>query len=544
MNWQTIINRFNFFRASNAEAEPKDSITSPLQLPQDGTGNDVNFQNALELLGTEDGIGGAHFGNVNYLSWVSQAEKSKDDRIRLYREMEQNPYVSEGLDEITYSSINTDKDDNAINLVIKNKILDSNDNMKDNLVAEFNYITSKIIDYKGVFHEWFKDYVLTGELAVELLVPNDDGALRDKGVIGVKKLVSEEYVTSHNSVGDLEGFVIRNLWDDSSRMVADANQIAYIDSGRYDYVNGMGPSWAKDYIPRKEKGDMVRIARSFIDSARKPFKQLDALEDSLVIYRLSRAPERLIFNVATGNLPKNKAEQFLQKAMNKYRKILTYNANTGMVDQAQNVKNITEDYWFAKDNTGKGTDVTTLQSGQNLGEIEDVQFFVQKLYKAMRVPYARFTGESTFEQVAGMSRDEIKFEKFIYGIVMRFSGLVKKIFKQHLIMKGIWSHYDMNDHDIDCAVVPPSYFTYMKNAEVLEAQFSRFGNYVNNVDVETPLFSKKMALKDGLDWDDSKIKLNEKWLKEEAAENAEGGEGGDGEEGEDIDDVDVGGLEL
>jgi len=525
MNWNEIWNRFTYFGA-NKDPKLPDSVTAPISEPKPSD-YDVNFENELkQMTDGEPGVVGA-FGSLNYMSWLSMVEKSKEDRVLLYREMEQNAHVSEALDELVFSGLNEDKDGNVINLVLKSENLNISENIRDNLQREFRHLICDAIGYKENFHTWFHEFILMGECALELLVDKEDAELRKNGVRGVNMLISEQYIPYHHTNGDINGFIIKNMWNRMVRVVANKDQVAYADSGKYDFVSGLGPTWAKQYLPTR--GEVVRIVRSFIDAARKPYKQLDALEDSLVIYRLARAPERLIFNVATGNLPKNKAEQYLQKLINKYRKKLTYNPQTGFIDQAQNVKNIMEDFWFVKDQQGKGTEVTTIQSGQNLGEIEDVNYFVKKLYKAMRVPWNRYSGEAQQAQGSQMSKDEIKFETFVYTMVRRFAESIKQTFKQHLIMKGIWGHYEMKDSDFDVVPVPPSYFAYMKNSEMLEAQFTKFAAFANNINTEKPVFSKRMALKEGLGWDDDKINLNNKWLDEEIGapeEAAPAGEAG------------------
>lgn len=524
MNWNEIWNRFNFF--SNRDNPLPDSVTAPIPHPKPAD-YDVNFENELHrMTDGEPGVIGA-FGSLNYLSWLSMVEKSKEDRVLLYREMEQNAHVSDALDELVFAGLNEDKDGNVINLNIKSENLSISDNIRDNLQREFNHIINNILDYKNNFYTWFHEFILMGECALELLVDDNDAELRKNGVRGTNLLISEQYIPYHHTNGDINGFIIKNMWNRTVRVVASRDQIAYADSGKYDFVSGLGPTWAKQYLPTK--GEVVRIVRSFVDAARKPYKQLDAMEDSAVIYRLARAPERLIFNVATGNLPKNKAEQYLQKLINKYRKKLTYNPQTGFIDQAQNVKNIMEDFWFVKDQQGKGTEVTTIQSGSNLGEITDIEFFVKKLYRALRIPWSRYTGEAQQAQGTQMSKDDIKFEAFVYSMVRKFSNIIKHCYKQHLKAKGIWQHYEMKDSDIDIIPVPPSYFQYMKNNELLEAQFTKFSAFAQNLNTEKPVFAKRTALTQGLGWTTEMYNQNKRWLKEEEMEDSGGAEGAGGE---------------
>ena len=530
ISWQEIWDRFHFFNTSRRNEDPPHSITAPVEQAAGQNEYDVNFQNLTKMMGDTMGVPGM-FGATDYTSWISTAETSKDTRTMIYREMEENSYVSEGLDEIVYSSLNADEKGEVIHLNVKNDGLNANENIRANLEREFRHIVDNVLEYKDNFFKWYREFVMMGEISLELLIDDNDASLRRNGVRGVKMLRSEEFFAYHDPSGNLQGFIVRNPWNNDARIVADRDQFAYSDSGKYDFVNGIGPMWAKKYLP--EKGRTIRLVRSFIEEARKPYKQLDAIEDSLVIYRMARAPERLIFNVATGNLPKNKAEQYLQKIINKYRKKLTYNTQTGAIDQAQNVKNIMEDYWFIKDQTGKGTEVSTLSGASNLGEISDANYFLNKLYKAMKVPLERVNpeGGSVFDQNPGsMSRSEIKFEKFIYSILRLFVRAIRDVYITHLKLKGIWEHYELKEEDIEIKPVPPSYFTYMKNSEFLEAQFARFSNFSNNIDSEEPIFSKRMALKEGMGWDDNMIALNQKWLDDE--KKAKAGEGEEGEEGD------------
>jgi hypothetical protein len=526
MNWNEIWNRFSFFNANKEDALP-DSVTAPISEPKPGD-YDVNFENELrKMTDGEPGVVGA-FGSLNYLSWLSMVEKSKEDRVLLYREMEQNAHVSEALDELTFAGLNDDKDNNCINLILKSENLTISDNIRDNIQREFNHVIEDVLDYKNNFHTWFHEFILMGELALEILVDNEDSELKKHGVRGVNMLISEQYIPYHHTNGDINGFIIKNMWNRMVRVVANKDQVAYVDSGKYDFVSGLGPTWAKQYLPTR--GEVVRIVRSFIDAARKPYKQLDAFEDSVIIYHLARAPERLIFNVATGNLPKNKAEQYLQKLINKYRKKLTYNPQTGFVDQSQNVKNIMEDFWFVKDAQGKGTEVTTIAGSSSFVDMGIVELFIKKLYKALRIPWSRYTGEAQQAQGTQMSKDDIKFESFVYAMVRKMSIIIKQIFKQHLIMKGLWNHYEMRDSDFDIVAVPPSYFSYMKNSELLEAQMTKFAAYAQNIDTTKPIFAKKTALKEGLNWSEVKINQNQKWLDEEVQREA--GESGEPEEAE------------
>jgi hypothetical protein len=514
LSWKEFWDRYNFFKAKSNEGPARpESITSPFETPRPQEFTSATHNELQSMINNDFGAMGLLSG-LNYTAWIANNEQSKELRSRTYRDMETNSWICDGLDEYVTTAHNQNDKGESILLKIKKKEIEASPNISENLRKEFEHIRDDIIGYDVSFPIWFREFALMGELAIEQLVEYDNIELVKRGICGIKMLRSEQYVVYHNMNDEISGFIVKNMWDESIRTVVSKDQIAYVDSGVFDYVDRSTANWAEAYIPTK--GRYVRLPRSFLDSAKKPFKQLDALEDSLVVYRLARSPERLVFNVASGNLPKNKAEEYLHRLVNKYRKKLSYNPSTGEVDQAQNVKNLLEDFWFIKDAAGKGTDVSSIGSGLNLGEVDDLQYIREKLYAAMKIPRARARGEAVFEQTPGsINMEEVKFQRWIYHILRRFSAIIKQIYINHLKIKGIWDYYHLTDRDIDVEAIPPSYFVYMKNAEFMDAQFARFSSFMNNVDTETPLFARKTALKEGLGWSDEKIDENERRLAEE-----------------------------
>ena len=209
---------------------------------------------------------------------------------------------------------------------------------------------------------------------------------------------------------------------------------------------------------------------SHLHKAIKAVNHLRIIEDSLVIYRLSRAPERRIFYIDVGNLPKNKAEQYLREVMGRYRNKLVYDANTGEIKDDKKFMSMLEDFWLPRREGGRGTEITTLPGGQNLGELEDVKYFQKKLYKALNVPSSRLETETTFNigRAAEITRDEVKFQKFIARLRKRFSELFVDLLKTQLILKGICSieeWEDMKEH-IQFDFIADNYFTELKEIEI------------------------------------------------------------------------------
>ena len=242
---------------------------------------------------------------------------------------------------------------------------------------------------------------------------------------------------------------------------------------KYGSVAGKGIRISKDAICHVHSGLVDRnkkITLSYLHKAIKGLNQLRMIEDSLVIYRLSRAPERRIFYIDVGNLPKVKAEQYLRDVMSRYRNKLVYDANTGEIKDDKKFMSMLEDIWLPRREGGRGTEITTLPGGQNLGELEDVKYFQKKLYKALNVPSSRLETETTFNigRAAEFTRDVVKFQKFIARLRKRFSELFVDLLKTQLILKGICSieeWEEMKEH-IQFDFIADNYFTELKEIEI------------------------------------------------------------------------------
>ena len=228
--------------------------------------------------------------------------------------------------------------------------------------------------------------------------------------------------------------------------------VATADSGLYD----------------KEK----EVILSYLHKAMKPINQLRMLEDSMVIYRITRAPERRVFYIDVGNLPKTKAEQYLRNIMNKFKNKMVYDASTGTVANGKDTMSMMEDFWLPRKEGGRGTEVTTLPGGQNLGDMDDVIYFQKKVYQALHVPASRMDAESswTFSRVGEITRDEIKFTKYVTKLRKRFSDLLFSLLRTQLLAKGIidkgeWNIYKEN---INFIFEDDGYFTELKKLEMLK----------------------------------------------------------------------------
>jgi len=215
---------------------------------------------------------------------------------------------------------------------------------------------------------------------------------------------------------------------------------------------------------------------SHLHKAIKATNQLRMIEDSLVIYRMSRAPERRIFYIDVGNLPKQKAEQYLKEVMSRYRNKLVYNADTGEIRDDKKFMSMLEDFWLPRREGGRGTEISTLPGGQNLGELEDIKYFQKKLYRALNVPESRLESDSSFNvgRSAEITRDEVKFQKFIARLRKRFADLFNDLLKTQLVLKGVLTmeEWDECKEHIQYDFVADNYFSELKEQEMMNERMA------------------------------------------------------------------------
>ena len=273
---------------------------------------------------------------------------------------------------------------------------------------------------------------------------------------------------------------------------------------------------------------------SYLHKAIKPVNQLSMIEDAIVIYRISRAPERRIFYIDVGNLPKIKAEQYLKDVMNRYRNKLVYDATTGEIRDDRNHMSMLEDFWLPRREGGRGTEITTLPGGSNLGEIDDIVYFQRKLYRSLNVPISRLESESGFSlgRSTEITRDELKFTKFVQRIRKKFTPLFTDILKTQLLLKGIIAPEDwpkIQEH-ITYDFLEDGHFAALKESELLEDRINQLGSVEPYIGT---FFSKEFVMKKVLHLTDTEIQtLRDQIKKEIDTDPLDGGivlpPGGDG----------------
>ena len=407
--------------------------------------------------------------------------RNEYDLIKRYREMSLHPECDEAIEDIVNEAIVSDLHDSPVEIDLSN--LSVGDNIKKTIRDEFKYIKD-LLDFDSKSHEIFRNWYIDGRLYYHKVIDLDnprDGiqelryidALKVKYVRQMKKkdintpsLITpqdkklaitpelDEYFEYNPTGGANKNYTPTNGVQGSIKIAKDA--VTYCTSGLVDRNKHITLSWLHKGI--------------------KALNQLRMIEDSLVIYRLSRAPERRIFYIDVGNLPKVKAEQYLREVMNRYRSKLVYDANTGEVRDDKKFMSMLEDFWLPRREGGRGTEITTLPGGQNLGEITDINYFQKKLYKALGVPETRLGGEGGFNlgRSSEILRDELRFNKFVGRLRKRFSNMFLDMLKTQLLLKNVITVEDwsgMAEH-IQFDYIYDNHFAELKQSELFQERMA------------------------------------------------------------------------
>jgi len=421
--------------------------------------------------GTTTISAGGYFGQ--YLDMEVTA-KNETDLIRRYREIAQHPECDMAVEDIINEVIVSDERDSSVSISLDK--LGISDNIKTKVRDEFDEILSLLnFDEKG--HDIFKRWYIDGRIYFHKVI---DPASPRKGItelryIDPRKIKKIREIKKHRDVKRKGIEVIEET----------AEWFVYNERGMAGPTSNVGVKIAADTITYVTSGviDQNRnLVLSHLHKAIKPVNQLRMIEDAVVIYRIVRAPERRIFYVDVGNLPKIKAEAYLRDVMARYRNKLVYDASTGEIRDDRKHMSMLEDFWLPRREGAKGTEVTTLAGGQNLGEISDVKYFQTKLYKALNVPISRMESESGFNlgKAAEITRDELKFTKFIQRLRKRFTQVFNDILKTQLVLKGIITIEDwpkIKEH-IQYSFLKDGYFAELKNAEILRERIG-LANEIN-----------------------------------------------------------------
>ena len=400
---------------------------------------------------------GGYFGT--YVDTDATA-RNEYELIRRYRDMALHPEVDSAVDEIVNEFVVSDNNDSCVDINLEN--LDIGMGVKKKVRSEFDYI-KRLLNFDNRAHEIIRSWYIDGRIFYHKVIDLDDpkkGILELRYVDAIKMRKVRQKLGKLGSPPDaalaksVQGSALEHEWGQYVDYYL-YNPRGYLRGGALgpvgDMSNSQGIKMAVDSVAFCSSGlqDLnKRMHLSFMHKAIKSLNQLRMIEDALVIYRLSRAPERRIFYIDVGNLPKIKAEQYLRDVMARYRNKLVYDASTGEIRDDKKHMSMLEDFWLPRREGGRGTEITTLPGGQNLGELKDVEYFRKKLYNSLNLPPSRLTDDNkgfNLGKTTEVLRDELKFTKFIGRMRKRFGELFHDILKTQLILKGVISPEDWDD---------------------------------------------------------------------------------------------------
>ena len=485
------------------------------------SGSQEKFTEPNSEDGTLEVAGGGFYGQ---LLDTDGRERTEMDLVRRYRDIAQQPECDSAIEDIINEGIVANEKDQAVAIELDRLMLPRK--IKERIREEFDTVLELLnFDTKG--HDIFRRWYVDGRMYYHKVIDqkNPRKGVQELRYVDPKKIRKVKEIkktvkpgTSVELVDKVHDYFLYNdkgLNSGTNEGIKIApDSITYVPSGLID----------------QNRGHVL----SYLHKAIKPVNQLRMIEDALVIYRISRAPERRIFYIDVGNLPKAKAEQYLKDVMNRYRNKLVYDASTGEIRDDRNHMSMLEDFWLPRREGGRGTEITTLPGGSNLGEIDDIQYFKKKLFQSLNVPISRLEAEAGFSlgRSTEITRDELKFTKFVQRLRKKFTPLFTDILKTQLILKGVVTVEDwqkIHQH-IQYDFLQDGHFAELKKAELMEDRINALGSIESYIGT---FFSKEWVQKNVLNLNDGQIEDMQKQMNKEAGlDPDEGGvdvpDGGDG----------------
>tara|TARA_Y100000034_G_C6873885_1_gene399347 strand:+ start:219 stop:1724 length:1506 start_codon:yes stop_codon:yes gene_type:complete len=410
-------------------------------------------------IGAAAGFFGQYYG-------AEAVPKNDFDLVKKYRMTAEHPEADQAIEDIVNEAILASVDEPSVSLVLN--FTNYSTSIKKKIRDEFSHCL-KLLHWNQKGHEFFKRWYVDGRIYFHKMVDTENPK---KGVQEVR------YIDPRNIKK------VREIQKEKNKQGVDIVKnvkefFLYNEEGIYPAFHGQGGAGtgakiSKDAVVYVTSGYFEPTSNqvySYLHKAIKPVNQLRMIEDAIVIYRISRAPERRIFYIDVGNLPKQKAEQYLKDIMNRYRNKLVYDASSGEVRDDRQKMSMLEDFWLPRREGGRGTEITTLPGGQNLGELEDVKYFQNKLYRALNVPISRMESDSGFNlgRSTEITRDEVKFTKFVDKLRRKFTDIFHDLLRTQLILKGIITpdDWEILKEQITYDFLQDNHFSELKDAEIL-----------------------------------------------------------------------------
>lgn len=472
------INLFGFEISKKVSKEPEVKAVSPIPKQSDESAMTVT-------------VGGGYYGQ--YVDLSNTDAVSDHELIRKYREASLQPECDAAISDIVDGAIASSEESAPVDLSMGD--LDLPDNVKKKIIDEFNRVL-ELYKFNRNAADYFRNWYIDGKAYFNVII---DPKNPQRGIIELRPVEA----THINKVKE-----VKTLKDPKTNVEYDEIVDEYylyspqFGSSAADKLNGV--KFANDAIIQVNSGLMDPEKSRTIGHLHKAMKlvnQLRYMEDSLVVYRVSRAPERRIFYIDVGNLPKGKAEEYLQQVVSRYRNKLVYDADTGNISDDRRHMSMLEDFYLPRREGGRGTEISTLGGGENLGQIEDVQFFQRKLYRALNVPVARLEQDTAFSvgRASEVSREEVKFQKFIDRLRKKFSFMLLDALRIQLILKGVVTEKDWKDIEekVNISYLEDNYFAELKEFEILRERLEMaqmlddiVGKYISDKYVRTVILKQ------------------------------------------------------
>ena len=495
---------FEIKRKGNEEKAP--SFVAPI--------NDDGAQ-VVEVGQSGYSIGGG-YAQGTYLD-MEGGVKSEQDLILRYRQMSLIPEVDMAIDDIVQEAISSNDLDAQVGINLD--ATKFSDSIKSKIRDEFSEVL-RLLRFNQTSSDVFRKWYVDGRMYFHLLVEPSNPK---KGVVGlrmidplqikkVREVIKKKNAKGVEVIDKVKEYYTYNQGGfERNQMTGSNTQTLQISPDAIVYTtSGMMDASRRNIIGYMHKG-------------LKAANQLKMMEDALVIYRISRAPERRIFYIDVGNLPKAKAEQYLADTMTRYKNKLVYNADTGEIRDDRKHMSMLEDFWLPRREGGRGTEITTLPGGQNLGEIEDIIYFQRKLFRSLNVPISRLETEAGFSlgRTTEISRDEVKFSRFVDRLRMKFSSMFYDILKTQLVLKGIIpiEEWELEKENIRFDYQKDSHFVEMKEAEILRervASLRELDEFVGKY------YSQQWVRKNVLRQSEEEIEMIDGQIEDEGNEDGEG----------------------
>jgi hypothetical protein len=469
-------------------------------------------------------VGNAMGGFYSTLLDMEGSAKTESELVTKYRGLAHQPEIAQAVDEIVNEAISVDTDEKVVEIILDDT--DLPDKIKKRISEVFDEVLS-LLDFSNTAYDTFSKFYVDGRINYHIIIDNEkiEEGIKELRYVDPRKLKLIREVDKREK-DPHSGIPVKKV--KSEYYMYSENGFGSDKSGAQGGTQGYRIS--KDSVARITSGQMNEnnsLVLSYLHPSIKPLNQLRMLEDATVIYTLTRAPERRIFYIDVGNLPKSKAEQYLRDMMVRHKNKLQYNSSTGEITDARKMMTMTEDFWFPRRGGERSTEVDTLAGGtsQALSSDENMQYFQRKLYKSLKVPISRLEPESmaTFGRSSEITRDELKFSKFVQRLRARFSQLFTNILEKQLILTGMLTPEEFAEikNLIRYDFVVDNYFTELKEAEITRERLTTLREVEEHVGT---YYSREWVLKNVLrmseeEMDDMKEQI-EAELKENPPEEA------------------------